>query len=99
MFNYQYDEAALIRELNLTDFSPEEQASIISRVNSLLQERVSIRLQVELNEADMEAFTKLPNADEGRAFLEAKIPNINTIYDEEFAGIIEQLKGGLAAAA
>ncbi|MDB5171217.1 MAG: hypothetical protein JWO35_911 [Candidatus Saccharibacteria bacterium] len=93
MFDYRINEDAIIRELNLTDLSPGEQASTLNLIRTLLQDRASIRIELALNSDELTTFNELStNQAAAEAYLLQKFPNIANMYADELAMIIAQLK-------
>lgn len=96
MFNYAYDEAAIVRELDIEDLDAADQQHMLQRIRQILQERMGIRIEMNLSPDELEAFSKLgTDKPAAQAFLLQRFPDMTDMYAEELEIIVQQLKNGL----
>lgn len=95
MFDFNYDEDAVIRELGIESSGDEFKAHVQQRIRQLLDERMAIRSEMSLSMAEKAEFNRLHESgdlDGARAFLESRLPNAQDMYTEELQNIVSQLK-------
>jgi hypothetical protein len=97
MFDYNYDEDAIIRELDIEGSEPQFKEHVLRRVRQLLEERVGMRVEAELSDQELLQLDEIGDSKaKATAFLEQRFPNHQDMYMQELVVIVEQLKEGLA---
>lgn len=99
MFDFNYDEDAVIRELGIESSNDEFKAHVQQRIRQLLDERMAIRSEMALSMAEKAEFNRLHESGDletAHAFLEAHLPNAHDMHTEELENIVSQLKQSMA---
>ena len=97
MFDYEYDKNAIIRELGIEASDAEFKAHVLIRIDQLLDQRMSVRVESELTDEQLQKFNDAENLEAARAFLKEQLPNIDEMYQEELDSIVGDLKLTLEA--
>ncbi|GEM_PF-2506544 len=87
--------ADLIKELGLEKFTEEEKNQVMVQLADSLLRRLLLRVYEKLNKEDQAEFNQLAesgSATEINKFLEDKVPGLSQIRDEEWDGLIREMK-------
>lgn len=94
MFNFNYDKAQLIAQLDLSDLSETDQNRVLDRVEQLLNQRVAVIVESKLSDEDLAQFNKIEDPSEAHALIAQNVP-IDEISQHELDEIVAELKAGL----
>lgn len=93
MFDFTFDEAAVLKHLHFEKSDQQVQKAIIARIYEALDKRVTVRLQAEMSEEDGEAFLKAhqQGGDQAKAWLNQRFPEAHKVYQEELESLVDNL--------
>jgi len=97
MFDYQYDKAQIIRDLGIEASDEAFKTHVLARIDQLLDDKMKNRVENELTDDEMKAFSEAESREAAQAVLREFLPDIDDIYKEEFEDIMEDLKATLNA--
>lgn len=94
MFDYDFDGEAVIRELGIEGSAPEFKQQMLVRLHELLNQRVGIRVEEEMNDEDLQTFNNLLKEGDQKAkdWLTSRFPNYEEMYQEELQELVQELK-------
>ncbi|HUS25848.1 MAG TPA: DUF5663 domain-containing protein [Nevskiaceae bacterium] len=94
MFNFTFDEEAALRQLGLENATPETKAMVTERLHAQLDKRVGVRIQQELSNDELKAFAHASEKgdDQAKAWIAARFPNQEAMYNEELTALVGELK-------
>lgn len=93
MFDFTFDEAAVLKQLHFEKSEQQVQQQIIDRIYEALDKRVTLRLQTQMTEQDSEAFLQAHQQgnDQARAWLNQRFPEAHSVYQEELEALVASL--------
>lgn len=97
MFDYTFDENAIIYELRLEDSTQAVKDQIIQNIYERLYEHVRSRVFEQMTDEELKAFEKMPK-EEANKWLTERFPDSATIFDEELRFIVSEMRAYLDAA-
>jgi len=97
MFDYTFDENAIIYELRLEDTDQAIKDQIIQNIYDRLYDLVQSRLFEQMTKEELKAFEKMPK-EAANKWLTERFPESATIFDEELRFIIGEMRSYLDAA-
>jgi hypothetical protein len=86
----------ILKELGITDASPEKQADILVKMAEVIQNRVAVRLTDILTDQELQRLDELSDKDPAEMFawLQQNVPTYNLLVQEETIRLRNELSRG-----
>lgn len=94
MFDFTFDEPAVLKQLKLDTSSAEMQEQVIARLYDALDRRVTVQLQAQMTDDDVERFNAAhqQGIEQARAWLQRRFPNAHEVYQAELESLVSSLR-------
>jgi hypothetical protein len=91
MFDFAFDEKAVLSELRLDQSDSEVQTNVIDGIYEQLYERMRIRIVDSMSDEDLTEFEKLSEEDANQ-WLKTHFPDSKEMFEKELEALVDEMK-------
>lgn len=96
MFDYDYDQAEIIRELGIEASDEDFKKHVLTRIDQLIDQAMENRVAGLLSVEDMKQFSNIETREAAQSFLREKVPTLDDLYADTLGNIVGDLKAALS---